>query len=1136
MKQYDDVDLINSRLDIVDVAYTCPLVKGFHRVNGDRYAGYTGAHSDSKASFVVTSSEQKWSDKANGNIGGMAFNLIALEVTGTRNPRGHDFTEALKVAAERAGITLSSYSEEDTALFEERENLIDLYEKANEVFVNNLQRNDEMLKFIQKQWGITSEQAKEYGIGYAIGNEELKQFDKELLIKSGLVFKWDNGKTDALFKHRITFPYYKNGRPVYFIGRITRYSPEFNAEKPSENKYKKLLTYKEDRPYISKTVRNDIIFGQDHTIGKKVVYITEGVGDTVAAQIAGLPAISPITTYFPHAVEPRLIELLRGKDKVYIINDNDAPDLEKGETSGAGEIGAIKTARLLERAGIPAFIVMLPKPDETKKMDLAEFLINNTVDDLHAVFNSDSTLRTWEHLLSKIGDYSEAKSLDKIRDFRKFISEELKGMDKDEFGIFVNDDVRKKFCLQKKEVESTIKEVSKNIGNDISSEVESESEEEDSGEDNSGASKIPPLEERLKNYPENVIKKANEILDSGDPFKYIMKVWNKHHVGDTELGEMLLCSVGTTQVRNAGIGLHNKPSGDAQSGKSHGCMAMGELLPTWKFLNTTFTAKNLYYNKRLVPGVIVYTDDIDLSDRNSEVIQTLKKATADFESTTNLDTVIDGEGATLSIPERATFWLSSVTTIEDVQLGTRFVYSSTEDGDYHNREVSHKQNGRCAGKPLAGDNEDVLVCRCILEYICDEVHYVFSPYGFVSDWIEKSEKRNHEKFLDVLMSVTVFKYRQREKVNDCLIGTLEDWKRAVSIYSPIAQNNSCLLSDEEITILYSIHEMQEAFPEGVPHKRLLKYMKEEGKYKKSDSTLKRTLIGKAGAENTGFKEKVPGFSFEKVSMPKLDEDGFPERGAGNTLVMCYTYDGDLFDGINPSDNVVDAIKSGVFATCDYSVAEAFEQLFREDPVKAHSLRENTKVYENWKQSLRNHKDPSEIIRNPQNSNPMNSEKTSQSITNNNKIIDNNNLRNHKMEDKGGDDNSPCVSSSRDETKTHTKLNSGFSPENVNSVNSEPLACDHAHEFREPVLISEAPACDIVVISEETATEDNDIYLIPLLRSALVKHAKEEYHLTVPNLDEFIRSFCNKIPEYQKSLGKFAVENEARKLKMKGWRF
>ncbi|MCO5381776.1 MAG: hypothetical protein NHB15_06555 [Methanosarcina barkeri] len=464
---------------------------------------------------------------------------------------------------------------------------------------------------------------------------------------------------------------------------------------------------------------------------------------------------------------------------------------------------------------------------------------------------------------------------------------------------------------------------------------------------------------------------------------------------------MLACSIACTQVLNAGLGIHEKPSGDSESGKSHACLSMGKLCPTWKFRSTTFSPKVLYYMNDLMPGTILYTDDVDLSDKG--VISTIKKVTADFEEQTLMDTVIDGKPAKMSIPERINFWLSSVDTIDDVQLGTRFIFSNTEGGADHDHEVNHKQKGRCLGTIPEERNESVLICKCMLEYVCSDLYNVFSAYGFVSTWSEESKKRNQEKFLDVLLSVTAFNYRQRETVNGNLIGTLEDWKRAVSIYSHVAQNNSCMLTDEEIIILYTIHDMGKAYDgDGVPHKRVFTYMKETNKFKKSDSTLKRILLGDRTGGKQGFKEKVPGFTFEKIEMSKLDENGLEVKGAGKTRALCYSYDGDLFDGLAEGADVVSAIKNGIFVNCDYEIAEALEQAFKEDPYQIYRLKDNSGELEKWKREARNQKIPSEFIRNHQNSNALNSEKSIQLIPNNNNKTNNNKLRNQKTEDIEGE--------------------------------------------------------------------------------------------------------------------------------------
>src|SRR5664280_2413882 len=656
-------------------------------------------------------------------------------------------------------------------------------------------------------------------------------------------------------------------------------------------------------------------------------------------------------------------------------------------------------------------------------------------------------------------------------------------------------------------------------------------------------SSLPPLEDRLNAYPEHIKKKANDILDHGDPFLYICDTWNESHVGDRNLGEMLACSITSTQVLNLSVGIHEKPSGDTESGKSSACVKMGNLTPYWKFRSTTFSPKVLYYMKDLLPGTIIYTDDIDFAAPG--VVSTIKKVTGEFEDPTISDTIIDGEAVNMFIPPRINFWLSSVDTVSDKQLGTRFVYSNTEGGTEHDREVNYKQKGKALGKPLEEDDEKILICRCMFEYICDQLHYVFSPHLFASTWSSESEKRNYEKFMSVLFALTVFNYRQRETLHGNLLGTLDDWERAISVYAPVAKNNSCLLSDEEILILFSLHEMLEtgAFEDGVPHKRLLAYMKDEGRFAKSDATLRRMLIGEIGSGDgkKGFKEKVPGFSHEMVSVPKLDENGL--KVTRYTKTLCYSYNDTLFDEIiiPAGSDIVKAIKTDTFVVGDNYTAQAVEQLFREDPVKAHSLKKDRATFETWKESLRNHQISSDFTRFHQIAKPMKSEKPSQPLPINNDIVYNNNIRLQESSNNGVGGISVCAVVGEIDEDTRAKLIDPYSEKNANSMKSESLNSDctlqsgcNLVKSGTVVLKSESADNGNTLNSEEPQAVDNKVYLIPLLRQALVKLAKTEYHSTVLDIDEFTRNFNSRTPEYKKGLGSFVVENEARKLKKLGW--
>lgn len=125
----------------------------------------------------------------------------------------------------------------------------------------------------------------------------------------------------------------------------------------------------------------------------------------------------------------------------------------------------------------------------------------------------------------------------------------------------------------------------------------------------------------------------------------------------------------------------------------------------------------------------------------------------------------------------------------------------------------------------------------------------------------------------------------------------------------------------------------------------------------------------------------------------------------------------------------------------------------------------------------------------------------------------------------------CVLEGRVDEDTRAKLTEAFSEKNANSLNSEPPNSDHASEFRRILTNSEK----LVLNSEKSQVVGTKIHLIPILRKALIKLAKTEYHNTVLDLDEFTRDFNSKTPEFKGTLGSFVVENEARKLKITGWR-
>jgi hypothetical protein len=360
-----EIDLIKDKLDIVDlVGQTINLSDSGSGI----YKGASNTGSKSGKSLNVDKNIQLWNDWSTKQ-GGDIFNWIAhtenLDIQ-------KDFKLILCLAAEKAGVSLESevYDSEAYELF--------TFLAAAAGYYNS-QLTDDMRYEITKTWGISNETIDRLLIGYApvdglslqVAMEDV--FHHDVIEKSGLIIKTGAGWTD-FYQGRYIFPYWKNGKVEYTIGRrIEGLTPDKEYEL---GKYKKQILYKKNnesgqgREYISQIIKNDVFYGEDSLRDAHNCIITEGVTDCIMAIQAGFPCISPVTVQFKKTDYDKMYELCKKINTVYICNDS--------EISGVGDKGAKATAEYLVSKGINVCIVRLPKNENIDKMDLAEFLKTNS--------------------------------------------------------------------------------------------------------------------------------------------------------------------------------------------------------------------------------------------------------------------------------------------------------------------------------------------------------------------------------------------------------------------------------------------------------------------------------------------------------------------------------------------------------------------------------------------------------------------------------------------------------------------------------------------------------------------------------------------------------------------------------------
>lgn len=149
---------------------------------------------------------------------------------------GLDFKGALKVLAERAGVSLGDFRENKTLELEKKE-LFGSLEEATTLFEEQLKNNLEAREYLKGR-GLQEKTIQEWRLGYALPEwrtlkDKLRAqgISEHILEKAGLIKKTEGGKESYdVFRGRIIFPIFDSaGRVVAFSGRILISDP--NAPK-----------------------------------------------------------------------------------------------------------------------------------------------------------------------------------------------------------------------------------------------------------------------------------------------------------------------------------------------------------------------------------------------------------------------------------------------------------------------------------------------------------------------------------------------------------------------------------------------------------------------------------------------------------------------------------------------------------------------------------------------------------------------------------------------------------------------------------------------------------------------------------------------------------------------------------------
>lgn len=379
--------------------------------------------------------------------------------------------------------------------------------------------------------------------------------------------------------------------------------------------------------------------------------------------------------------------------------------------------------------------------------------------------------------------------------------------------------------------------------------------------------------------PKNIVDRANDILINGNPIEFVLNTFETIHKGDRETAELLLISIATQSMLNSN-GIQPGVNGASGKGKSHACETMLHLMPEECWINTSLSAKSIFYTD-IQPGTIIFSDDVSIGE---DLESTIKRATSSFQKTT-VHTTLDSNriAITLEIPPRISWWLASVDSEMSTQtINRQFGVTVDESPQMDDAVAKHQLEKAVSGDVLFPINDDILVCREIMREIKKNLFIVTIPFANDIVWTQKSNRRNLPIFLDMVKSFAVLRFRQRDvDSDDMLVATKEDFDTASELYCRRAETQTTKLNDAELLIVRALADRGESDIKAI--QRFLG---------KPESTVRSLLHGRDG--KSGMLEKLPGLFREEV-VDKIDD---------NRSVKKYVYGITNFDILGSYDGIV----------------------------------------------------------------------------------------------------------------------------------------------------------------------------------------------------------------------------------------
>ena len=333
---------VKQRLDIVEfVSEYVTLQKA-----GRNFKGLCPFHSEKHPSFFVFPEQQSWHCFGACGTGGDIFSFIMKK-------EGIDFGQALRLLAQRGGITLSPLEAPSKAEDEKKKRLFQINEAAAEYYHHLLSstKAGEVARSYLARRKVMPETIKEFRLGFSpnawetIKNYLLgKGYTEKELVEVGLIIEKEEGGSYDRFRNRLLFPICDiQGRVTGFGARVLDDSlPKYinSPQTPIFDKSSSLYGIDKAKSAVRK---------------KNLVIIVEGYMDVLTAHQHGWQNV--VGSMGTSLTEKQVEGIKRLTNNVTLALDADL----------AGEEATLRGKAILAYSNAEANVILLPPgkdPDE----------------------------------------------------------------------------------------------------------------------------------------------------------------------------------------------------------------------------------------------------------------------------------------------------------------------------------------------------------------------------------------------------------------------------------------------------------------------------------------------------------------------------------------------------------------------------------------------------------------------------------------------------------------------------------------------------------------------------------------------------------------------------------------------------